>query len=466
MSDPVEPKTREDSTSEIEREIQKNEHVNVLRPIIPLGERKLTKDSRITDDLELAVYETRSVDEGVNPWQPELPWYKHPTKKRWLLWGLIGFFIVVVVVVDNSSAATYYKQHASTWSKAFTVDFRGPDDYVKELDRRLNQMASNANTTTYFNYVTIIQASSYGKTRSILQLTHWRPLIYVCFRKDDSSGYPAATPQSKVMLADINSNRADSIDNAHGLATIHDPNDLATKFWNTVSEEQTVAIKTKDSQRDIEGDIGTGYGKLHECLRIIIFFDEASALLDKYTNSAVSNLAPWKEHDPSARDYNHKVHQPFIYIATMDCFRESEKIPQEKVLSGHDIVHFGWPLWGSYWESLEQSDETKFKDIVIGSLAQFKLLGISSEASYLIKSHMAMLIAIDEEHRRHLIKYPSEPVLSEAAMELLSEDGAEYDILTELDRAFQSGAGSLPEGKNEKQGLVVLKDAIYDILGP
>ena len=32
MSDPVEPKTREDSTSEIEREIQKNEHVNVLRP--------------------------------------------------------------------------------------------------------------------------------------------------------------------------------------------------------------------------------------------------------------------------------------------------------------------------------------------------------------------------------------------------------------------------------------------------
>ena len=57
--------------------------------------------------------------------------------------------------------------------------------------------------------------------------------------------------------------------------------DLATKFWNTVSEEQTVAIKTKDSQRDIEGDIGTGYGKLHECLRIIIFFDEASALLDK-----------------------------------------------------------------------------------------------------------------------------------------------------------------------------------------
>ena len=161
-------------------------------------------------------------------------------------------------------------------------------------------MTSSANTTTYFNYVTIIQSSGYGKTRSILQLVHWRPLIYVCFRKDDSSGYPAATPQSKVMLADIN--RADSIDNAQSIATgwlqsmirtframqldknsadLLTDQDLATKFWNTVSEERTVAVKTEDSQRDVEGDIGTGYGKLRERMRIIIFFDEASALLDK-----------------------------------------------------------------------------------------------------------------------------------------------------------------------------------------
>ncbi|CAG8552396.1 4952_t:CDS:2 [Paraglomus occultum] len=92
----------------------------------------------------------------------------------------------------KSSAVAYHKQHASTWSKAFTVDFRGPDDYVKELDRPLNQMASSGNTTTYFNCVTIVQSSGYGKTRTILQLAHWRPLIYICFRKDDSSEYPAA----------------------------------------------------------------------------------------------------------------------------------------------------------------------------------------------------------------------------------------------------------------------------------
>lgn len=167
--------------------------------------------------------------------------------------------------------------------------------------------------------------------------------------------------------------------------------------------------------------------------------------------------------------------------------RESKKIPQESAASGHDIVRFGRPLWGSYWESLEQSDKTKFEDI--GSLARFKLLGgsvnewvefkktaddqlrrtaslaivasiaslyvspVSSEASYLVKSHMATLIAIDEERRRHLIKYPSEPVLSEAAMELLSEDGAEHDILTELDGAFQSGG--IVNGGN--QGELVMR---------
>ncbi|CAG8586215.1 2425_t:CDS:2, partial [Paraglomus occultum] len=94
MSDQAESKTGETITSEIER----HEHEHVLRPTIPLDERKLTKDSRITDDLELAAYETRSVDEGVNSWQPEVPWYRHPTKKRWLLWGLVGFFIVIVIV--------------------------------------------------------------------------------------------------------------------------------------------------------------------------------------------------------------------------------------------------------------------------------------------------------------------------------------------------------------------------------
>ncbi|CAG8584878.1 6863_t:CDS:10 [Paraglomus occultum] len=63
----------------------------------------------------------------------------------------------------------------------------------------------------------------------------------------------------------------------------------------------------------------------------------------------------------------------------------------------------------------------------------------SSEASDLVKAHMGTLVAIDKERKRLLVTYPSEPVLSEAALEVLSEENSELEILRELDGAFQSG---------------------------
>src|SRR6266511_4370139 len=86
--------------------------------------------------------------------------------------------------------------------------------------------------------------------------------------------------------------------------------------------------------------------------------------------------------------------------------------------SGYDIVRFGRPLWGSWWQSAEplETDQVKFSNII--QLAKFKLLGgtnqwdqntemkrkaalaviaciatlyispISSEAPDLVKSHM------------------------------------------------------------------------------
>ena len=115
--------------------------------------------------------------------------------------------------------------------------------------------------------------------------------------------------------------------------------------------------------------------------------------------------------------------------------------------SGHDIVRFGRPLWGSRWQSTESyaTDQDKFEDII--HLAKFKLLGgtndwdqnaeikrkaalaiiaciatlyispISSVTPDLVKSHMATLIAMDDDRKKHLITYPSEPVLAEAWQE-------------------------------------------------
>ena len=76
---------------------------------------------------------------------------------------------------------------------------------------------------------------------------------------------------------------------------------------------------------------------------------------------------------------------------------------------------------------------------VLASIAGLYVSPILSVAPNLVKSHMATLIGLDESHQRHLITYPSEPLLSEAGLEVFSEDNAESDILKELDSAAHFG---------------------------
>ena len=58
---------------------------------------------------------------------------------------------------------------------------------------------------------------------------------------------------------------------------------------------------------------------------------------------------------------------------------------------------------------------------VLASIAGLYVSPISSVAPNLVKSHMATLIGLDESHQRHLITYPSEPLLSEAGLECYDE---------------------------------------------
>lgn len=151
--------------------------------------------------------------------------------------------------------------------------------------------------------------------------------------------------------------------------------------------------------------------------------------------------------------------------------------------SGHDIIRFGRPLWGSRWQSAEswETNQDKFRNIIL--FAKFKLLGgtnqwnqdvkmkrkaalaviaciatlyispISSVAPDLVKSHMATLIHIDDDRKKHLITYPSEPVLAEAALEVLSENDVELEVLMELD-AVNKFSGILDAGS---QGELVVR---------
>jgi hypothetical protein len=74
-------------------------------------------------------------------------------------------------------------------------------NYLAKLDQRIHAVANGGNE--FYNYLAIVQSSGYGKTRAALELAKTRPLIYICFRKEGSTGYPPATPQSKELLKDL-----------------------------------------------------------------------------------------------------------------------------------------------------------------------------------------------------------------------------------------------------------------------
>ncbi|CAG8675230.1 13584_t:CDS:2, partial [Ambispora leptoticha] len=349
--------------------------------------------------------------------------------------------------------------------KAFNVSFRDPVGYLRVLCQRIHQVAD---TDDHFNYLAIIQSSGYGKTRAGCELAAEFPFVYVCFRENGSTGYSPATPKSMDMLRNIKEAR--NVDEAEVealgwirsiISTFHEKRE---EFCKKEPQERYQQALLKDQQQAIDFWNAVNANRKNEELpqtreKIILFINEASALLSKKkdqgavteknqafravrrallryktyitgllidTNSSVANLAPQIEHDPSARGSNRKVHKPFIYLATMDCL--SADISLNENGSGHDIIRFGRPLWGSQWQSADLAPD-------------------------LVKSHMATLIHIDDDRKKHLITYPSEPVLAEAALEVLSENGVELGVLTELD-AVNKSSGILDAGS---QGELVVR---------
>ncbi|CAG8442482.1 7821_t:CDS:2 [Funneliformis mosseae] len=75
---------------------------------------------------------------------------------------------------------------------------------------------------------------------------------------------------------------------------------------------------------------------------------------------------------------------------------------------------------------------------VISSITILYVFPVSSIASALVILHMTILIAISEDHKYHLITYPSKPIILEVALELLSDNSIEFEILSELGNVFQS----------------------------
>ncbi|CAG8521909.1 4143_t:CDS:2 [Paraglomus occultum] len=290
------------------------------------------------------------------------------------------------VLVQQTSGSSQTRE----LERAFNVSFRDPVGYLHALCQRISQVAD---TDDHFNYLAIIQSSGYGKTRAGCELAAEFPFVYVCFRESGSTGYPPATPKSVNMLSNIN--KAKDVDEAEVealgwirsiVSTFHEKreefrkNQPQEKYQQALLKDQQQAIDfwdAVDANRGKEEKDRVDATKKNQAFRAVrraLFKYKAYVIgLLTDTNSSVANLAPQLEHDPSARDFNRNVHKPFIYLATMDCL--STDISLSENGSGHDIVRFGRPLWGSWWQSAEswETNQDKFRNTV--RLAKFKLLG-------------------------------------------------------------------------------------------
>ncbi|CAJ0757251.1 24849_t:CDS:2, partial [Entrophospora sp. SA101] len=259
-----------------------------------------------------------------------------------------------------------------------------------------NQLSKVSNSSeNYYNYLPVVQSSGYGST-----------------------GYPPATPKSDVMLKE----------------------------------------KLKKQQMKLEVFKIIDKCSIH---RALYFFSKYAYGILTDTNSSVANLAPSKDKDSSARKYDCNIHKPFIYIVTQDCLSGIDQIPHDEDISAHDIIQFGRPLWASNWVASKHSNnQFKFRDVI--NLAKAKLLGSTSSwdressiAPELFREHMATLIAIDKDYKNYIITYPSEPILSEASLELISEGNIWKEVLQELDFTFRSG-GILDAGSQGELAVRLL----------
>ncbi|CAG8646336.1 3324_t:CDS:2, partial [Paraglomus occultum] len=138
---------------------------------------------------------------------------------------------------------------------------------------------------------------------------------------------------------------------------------------------------------------------------------------------------------------------------------------EEEMKMGYNIVRYGRPLWQSMWNGMTY-DVPRERYRYLVDIAITKLCGgtlnwekhwqrsatalmacticiyicpLSRMARDLVKSHMATIITAEDSGKKHLIGYPSEPMLSEGALTLLSRPGVELDVLKELDLVGKEG---------------------------
>ncbi|CAG8593113.1 11463_t:CDS:2 [Paraglomus brasilianum] len=271
----------------------------------------------------------------------------------------------------------------------------------------------------------IVQSSGYGKTRAIIQLATAQPLIYVCLHQVDSIGYPPMTPKSSEMLSDIE--KAESIDDAKEIASQW--LELIIWVFCDITETDKIAIFLDESFRLLENKKGGEKLAFHAIHRVLHMLSDYAYGILTDTNSSAANLAPWQEkiHQHEITNFA-SIHHSYTlqqWIAYSSLWvAKSHSNEYDNFCNIINLAKFKLLGGVATWHKLEKAEKRAAAVPVIASTAVLYVSPVSSIAVELVRTHMAILIAVDDSCKFLVITYPSEPLLSEAAFGLMSVESA------------------------------------------
>ncbi|CAG8711985.1 1691_t:CDS:2, partial [Funneliformis mosseae] len=312
-------------------------------------------------------------------------------------------------------------------------------NYITELNQ---QLGSIRDSLKYFNYLAVVQSSGYGKTRAIHELVKLYPVIYLCFRSSVSTGYlkvmtHSLTLKNEIEFCDMIA-KAEAVAN-RWLVTIVITFLNKSRVYNRVDGKKYLQHILED--RESKASALTG--------KIFMVFVEQPDINPESSLIQIGDLVPAQDEDDSARDLNLHAHRPFVHIASTDCLRFRFDCPlqvsvrvfgnniclshsntsysEEEMKMGYNIS-----MWnGMTYNALRE----RYRYLV--DIAMTKLCG--GTLKDLVKSHIVIIITAEDSGKKHLIGYPSESILYEGALTLLSRPSVELEVLKELDLVRKEG---------------------------
>uniref|UniRef100_A0A1D1ZLT8 Serum albumin n=1 Tax=Anthurium amnicola TaxID=1678845 RepID=A0A1D1ZLT8_9ARAE len=290
------------------------------------------------------------------------------------------------------------------------------------------------------------------------------------------------------------------------------------KFWKEVSEASKDWKKVDQKDANLGMDRFPFTENPDNQIKILLCIDEARSLIDSVqddgctqfrlfrramrhigwngffvlfldTLSKISNFTPPSSADPSARkdDLGFELFHPFIRLTTMDIFEGKAEDLAGTSEEGQivQLARLGRPLIYSYFDVKRKSSSTEVALRGLVSLLQIKLFGgvnafkdskkkmssiailsvlvcldISPQskiASDLVASHMATCVAVSRDRERLLVRYPSEPLLAEAALSAITNNDTLVCVLQKFNEMLKKGfVDAGPRGEVVARIILVL----------